>query len=272
MEVLARLHPGISPRRTKRPSRGTRNDENANPTPPGGKLTHMRGELPPNRFGFKTQCAASSPAAASEAADATFDEAFTELTRVFDECLGDLDAATPLLKTRTLVGKLDFTQAKAKVAELRDLVKQLKAALAEQLKRARLLYPAVAEFQKELKARLCSQTQAFAASRDEVEKLNFDLSISQKRAEEQGRQIEELRNKTEELARRETEALQAAHELGERAEQAEGTVRVCRAHSQHLRYINASKGRALQQITHHRDMFNVDSQNLHAIAADHIKG
>ena len=79
-----------------------------------------------------------------------------DLVRYVDECLGNLDAAVPLLKAKTGAGKLDFNQAKAKVAELSDLATQLKAALAEQLRRGKTLAPALLEVQMELNGRLRS--------------------------------------------------------------------------------------------------------------------
>ncbi|KAL1510832.1 hypothetical protein AB1Y20_007115 [Prymnesium parvum] len=200
----------------------SRNDENSDPSPADAKALPTGVRQSANRFGFKTRL--PPPPAAEEADDLlapTVDVASIDFTRYVEECLGDLEAATPLLKARAIVGKLDFKQAKAKVAELSDLVRQLKAALAEQLRRARTLAPTLAEAQREVHARLRAQCDAMCASRGELQRLQRELGASVHRADERARKVKELRELSHELTEREADAAQRADEESERAERAE---------------------------------------------------
>lgn len=213
------LQPDPQPMSPRRRRSQPRNDENAAPAPEEKECAH----LSVNRFGFAARSPPQLPQKDVQQPDRAVEG--LDLTRLVGECLGDFEAVVPLLKTKTGARKLDFNQAKAKVAELTDLVSQLKAALAELLKRARTLEPTLADAQKEANLRFRNQFETLGKMTRELEQLRSELSLWQLRADERGRKMQELRSECQSLEQRATTALQKAEHDSARATDAEHQVR-----------------------------------------------
>lgn len=180
--------------------------------------------LASNRFGFTLRTLPAVCTKGEVANTPNFDIAQFDVTHHIDECLGDLDSVNSLLKTKTVKRQLDFVQAKAKVVELTDLVTQLKAALAELVKRARSLTPTLVEAQKEVNCWLRSQGEALGVADRELERMRAELSGWQQRADERARKLNELRDQNSSLEEREMVARTQADEELKRASHIEGLV------------------------------------------------
>jgi kinesin family protein C1 len=230
MEVFAdpSLPPVASPARKTR--RLSARDENAAPSSAisdGGRPSAKKA-TPLNRFGFKKRplpvvAIAAGTAQGEAVAHGMASGQPIDLVGLVDATLGDLDAAHAVLRMKVTGNQFDF---KAKIADLQDQVKTLKATLSEQIKRGRRLGPEVlAPVQEEVNGRLRSLAETAATQRGLADRANEELASVHQRAEERGKRVQELREAGETM-----EQELRAHEMradaeGRRADRAEGELR-----------------------------------------------
>ena len=195
-----------SPRRSKRRSSAMVKRGNGENLPPGsasrapgsasrapGSASRAKEKRPSvTRFGFKKRPGATAVAAiaAVAAADtpskAAAPRSSFDLCALIEETLGDTEGAQAALRAKVTGDKWDF---KAQIATLNDIKQQLKAALAEQLKRGKRLAEAVGPLQEELNCRLRTLTHEAEAQAEAAKRSAAEVESLTKRSDERGRRI-----------------------------------------------------------------------------------
>ena len=201
-------------RRSRRPSRS--NNENSAPLNKGASRAV-------NRFGFKQRRlpAADAPAPEEDQA-ASLRGAPVDVLALIEGAFGDLDAAQALLKLKPTAGQFEF---KAKIAELQDVNKQLKAGLSDNIKRCRAIGEALAPAQEEVNGRLTALAEQLVGERAATERLRADLDAAQTRNTERSKQVSGLREEVEAAKQRVETLLGEAEAATQRADAAEDTGR-----------------------------------------------
>ena len=172
------------------------------------------------RFGFKKRALPKEAGASSDdgASAAGAPGAPVMLSALVDEVLGDLNEQLPLLRTKLTASRHEF---KAQIVELTDLVKQLKAALAAQLKKGKALAEAVAPLQEEMNGRLHALDVEATKQRQLAERGEAEGRALSQRVEERGKRLAEMRDAAAKAADELAATTKAAADEAARADSTE---------------------------------------------------
>lgn len=140
--------------------------------------------------------------------------------------LGDPDSVLPLLRKKPGAGKYDF---KERIAELTEIIKQLKAALFDQMQRQRAAGDLAVRLEAEANVQQEALGRLSTAQQSELHQLKSELMAERAKAKEQARNLQELK---EDLGRSRCDQQALRHQKTAavlRADQASACMRECEA-------------------------------------------